>query len=156
MSRLCPWKPHVKKGNVEDRHLRKIPQYVGNPGWILLTHSETGTPLALFVDKQETVTSLPIVLDERVFSDTVIRVTQLKPNVFVACDLRYLNGTFLYATLSYADRYKKLEEVLDAFHRTDLTALLPYDEVPLDSLVHGWEQYDDMPGSMGVFLPARE
>ncbi len=90
------------------------------------------------------------------FSDTVIRVTQLKPDVFLACDLRYLNGKFVYDSLSYADRYKKLEELLDAFHHTDLTALLTYDEVPSDSLLHGWEHYDEHPGSMGVFLPARE
>lgn len=154
MRRLCPWRPHVKKGSVEDRHHLKIPQYVGNPGWILLTHSEEGKPVALFVDKHEKPVSLPIIMDERLFSDTVIRVIQLKPDVFLACDIRYLNGKFLYDTLPYADRLKKLEDLLDAFHRTDLTALLT--EAPVDSLLHGWEHYDENPGSMGVFLPAKE
>lgn len=129
---------------------------MGNLGWILLTHSEDGNPIALFVDTHDRIRSLPIILDERLFSDTVIRVIQLKPDVFLACDIRYLNGKFLYDTLSYQERSKKLEELLDAFHRTDLTALLPYDEVPVDTLVHGWEYYDENPGSMGVFLPARE
>ena len=154
MHRLCPWKPQVKKGSVEDRHHHKIPQYVGNPGWVLLTHSHEGTPLALFVDKHDKVTNIPILLDEHLFSDTVLRVIQLKPTVFIACDIRYLNGTCIYEKLSYTARRALLETLLDEFHTTDLTALLI--EPPTDSLLHGWEHYDDEPGTLGVFLPARE
>jgi len=154
MRRLCPWRPHVKKGNVEDRHRQKVPQYVGNPGWVLLTHSEDGNPLALFVDKHDKPVSLPIILDERMFSDTVLRVIQLKPDVYIACDIRYLNGTHVYEKLSYAARRALLESLLDEFHHTDLTALLM--EAPADSLLHGWEHYDEEPGTLGVFLPARE
>lgn len=91
-------------------------------------------------------------MDERLFSDTVIRVTQLKPNVFLACDLRYLNGKFVYETMNYTERYAKLTELLNLFHHPDLTALLTYDEVPADLPIRGWEHYDDRPGSMGVFL----
>ncbi len=154
MRRLCPWKPHVKKGSVEDRHLQKIPQYVGTPGWLLLTHSEDSRPVALFVDKHDKVTSLPIILDERLFSDTVIRAIQLKPDVFLACDIRYLNGTNVHEKLSYSARRALVENLLDAFHRTELTALLT--EAPVDCILHGWEHYDDQPGTLGVFLPARE
>jgi hypothetical protein len=127
---------------------------VGNPGWLLLTHNQDSNPVALFVDKHDKVTSLPIVLDERVFSDTVLRVIQLKPDVFLACDIRYLNGRCVYEKLSYTDRRALLESLLDAFHHTELTALLT--EAPVDSLLHGWEHYDDEPGTLGVFLPARE
>lgn len=154
MRRLCLWKPHVKKGNVEDRHHLKIPQYVGNPGWILLTHDEESNPVAMFVDKHEKTISLPIILDERMFSDTVLRVIQLKPNVYIACDIRYLNGICVYEKLSFAARHALLESLLDAFHHTDLTALLT--EAPVDCSLHGWEHYDDEPGTLGVFLPARE
>jgi hypothetical protein len=154
MRRQCPWKPHVKKGSVEDRHHQKIPQYVGNPGWLLLTHNEQSDPVALFVDKHEKPVSLPIILDERMFSDTLIRVIQLKPEVYIACDLRYLNGTNVYEKLNYTNRYALLENLLDAFHTTELTALLT--EAPTDSILHGWEHYDDDPGTLGVFLPARE
>jgi hypothetical protein len=154
MRRLCPWKPHVKKGNAEDRHRLKIPQYVGNPGWVILTHSEAGSPLALFMDTHDRVTPLSIFLDEHLFSDTVLRVVQLKPNVFLACDIRYLNGTCVYEKLSYVARRALLETLLDEFHSTELTALLT--DAPTDSLLHGWEHYDDEPGTLGVFLPARE
>jgi hypothetical protein len=154
MRRLCPWKPHVKKESVKDHHLLKIPQYVGNPGWILLTHNEEGHPLALFVDKHDKPISLRIVLDERLFSDTVIRVVQLKSDVYLACDIRYLNGTCVYEKLSYSARIALLESLLDAFHHTELTAIVI--EAPVDSLLHGWEHYDEEPGTLGVFLPARE
>jgi len=154
--RLCPWKPHVKKGNAEDRHRQRVPQYAGTPGWLLLSHSETGNPLALFVDKNDKPTAVPIVMDERMCSDTVIRVTQLKPNVLLACDIRYLNGINLFEKYSYAARRALLSSLLEAFHQPDLTAILTYDEVPSDALVRGWEAYDDDPGTVGVFLPAKE
>ena len=121
---------------------------------MLLTHSEDGNPLALFVDKHDKPLSLPIILDERMFSDTVLRVIQLKPDVYIASDIRYLNGSHVYEKLSYAARRALLESLLDEFHHTDLTALLM--EATADSLLHGWEHYDEEPGTLGVFLPARE
>ena len=154
MRRLCPWKPHVKKGNVEDRHRLKIPQFVGNPGWLLLTHSEDGNPIAIFVDKNDKPTQLPIILDERLFSDTVLRVIQMKPHEFMACDIRYLNGTNVYEKMNYAARRELLKSLLDAFHTTELTALMV--GPPYYALLHGFEYYDDEPGTLGVFLPARE
>ena len=88
------------------------------------------------------------------FSDTVLRVIQVKPHVFIACDIRYLNGVCVYEKLNFVARRTLLEDLLDAFHRTELTALLT--EAPVDSILHGWEHYDDEPGTLGVFLPAKE
>lgn len=153
--RLCPWKPHVKKGNVKDPRPLKVPQYVGNPGWILLTH-EDNQPVAWFVDQRDTPVPLPIVLDERLFSDTIIRVIQLKPNVFLACDIRYLNGLNVYEKLSYESRRTLLESLLCECHHPDLTALLTYSEMPEDASIRGYEHYDNEPGTMGVFLPVKE
>lgn len=134
----------------------KVPQFAGTPGWLLLTHNEEERPIALFVDKSNTPRTVPIVMDERMCSDTVLRVIQLKPDVFVACDIRWLNGLCVHEKLSYSARRALLESLLEAFHHPDLTALLSYDEVPTDALVRGWEVYDDEPGTVGVFLPAKE
>jgi hypothetical protein len=128
---------------------------VGNPGWILLTH-EDNQPVAWFVDQRDTPVPLSIVLDERLFSDTVIRVIQLKPAVFLACDIRYLNGLNLYEKLSYESRRTLLESLLYECHHPDLTALLTYAEMPDDASIRGWEYYDTEPGTMGVFLPVKE
>lgn len=110
----------------------------------------------MFADHHDVVKTLPIVMDERMFSDTVLRVIQLKPSVFLVCDIRYLNGTCVYEKLNFAARKTLVEELLDAFHHTELTALLSYDDVPVDSTLHGWEYYDNEPATVGVFLPAKE
>ena len=154
MRRLCPWKPHVKKG--KDPLPLRVPQYAGNPGWILLTHDRDGSCVAFFVDHQEKTTPVNFVIDERLFSDTVLRVTQLSPNVFLACDIRYFNGKFVYETMSYSERRALLDELLGEFHSPDLCALMTHDEVPPLTPIRGWETYDDKPGSLGVFLPAEE
>lgn len=128
---------------------------MGNPGWILLSH-EDNQPVAWFVDHRDIPVPLSIVLDERLFSDTVIRVIQLKPSVFLACDIRYLNGLNVYEKLSYESRRTLLESLLQECHHPDLTALLTYAEMPDDASIRGWEYYDIEPGTMGVFLPANE
>ena len=156
MQRLCPWKPHVKRNLVEDRHRLSLPQFMGVPGWILLSHEADGKPVAGFVDSRDHWTPLKIVMDERMCSDTVIRVVQLKPDLFVAYDLRTLNGTLLFETLSYAERRAKLRTLLDLFHSPDLVALVDVDDAPAGTLIRGTEWYDDQPGTLGVFLPAEE
>lgn len=154
MKRLVPLKPLVKAGNAEDRHLLKVPQFVGNPGWLLLTHNEHGDPVALFVDKQERIDVLYLVMDERVFSDTVLRVVKVGPMRYVVYDMPVFNGTSLFETRSYRDRQAKLQDVLDAFHFPDLVALETPDQS--DGPIRGYEQYDDTPGTLGVFCPVKE
>ena len=97
-----------------------------------------------------------MVMDERMYSDTVIRATQVSPNVFLACDVRWLNGKNLFETMSYSKRRAVLDELLGTLHVPALTALLTYEEVPVLTPVRGWETYDEIPGSLGVFLPAEE
>jgi hypothetical protein len=154
MRRETPWKPQLQKGR--DPLPLKTPQFAGSPGWILLSHNENGRPEALFVDQNEKATPLHIVLDERLFSDTVLRVTRLAADMFVVCDIRWLNGKNLFETLNYNDRRVKLFELLFMFHFPDLTALVLAEDVPENTPIRGWETYDDKPGSMGVFLPASE
>jgi hypothetical protein len=154
MKRVAPWHPQVKKG--KDPLPLSQPQFVGMPGWLLLTHSKDGKAEALFVDKNEKAHEISIVLDERLFSDTVLRVIQVSPRVFVACDIRFLNGKNLFETLSFRDRKEKLSALLEEFHQPDLVALVMPEDAPHGTLLRGHESYDDKPGSMGVFLPAME
>ncbi len=157
MRRLCPWKPHVKKGSVEDRHRLKIPQFAGSPGWLLLTHNEHGDPVALFVDKQDRIEVLYLVMDERLFSDSVLRVVRLGPWQYVVYDLAVFNGQPYTETRTYSERQTKLRELLEAFHFPDLIALrLPEDVPEWDTPVRGYEYYDDAPGTLGVFCPGTE
>lgn len=154
MRRQHPWKPHVKKG--KDPLPLRIPQFVGSPGWMVLTHESDGSPVTWFVDQHDKPTQVKIVMDERMFSDTVIRVTRLEPDVYAAVDLRTFNGVNVHDTKSYSERRALLDELLAEFHSPDLTAMLSMDEVPPLTSVRGWETYDDNPGTLGVFLPADE
>jgi hypothetical protein len=110
----------------------------------------------MFVDARDKATPVSIVMDERMCSDTVIRVTRLSSDVYVACDIRTLNGKDLIDTKSYAERRALLDTLLEEFHTPDLSVLLTYDEVPPLTSIRGWETYDDQPGTLGVFLPAEE
>jgi hypothetical protein len=95
-------------------------------------------------------------MDERMCSDTVLRVCRLAADWFVVYDILWLNGAPIGETSSYLDRHTKLGELLDAFHSPDLTALVLPAHVPTTIPIRGWETYDDTPGSLGVFLPASE
>jgi hypothetical protein len=154
MRRQHPWKFHAKKR--KDPLPLRIPQFVGSPGWMVLSHESNGSPVAWFVDQNDTPTPVKIVMDERMFSDTVMRVTRLSPDVYAAIDLRTLNGVNVHDSKSYAERHVLLDELLGEFHSPDLTALLTLDEVPPLTSVRGWETYDDQPGTPCVFLPAEE
>jgi hypothetical protein len=157
MKRLLPQKPLVKPGSVEDRHLLKVPQFVGTPGWLYLTHNEHGDPIAMFVDKQERVDLVYLVMDERMFSDTLIRVVKLGPWRYVAYDLPVLNGAHIHETRSYRQRQETLRNLLDLFHFPDLIAVELPEDLPLwDTPVRGYEHYDEAPGTLGVFCPVKE
>ena len=157
MRRLHPWKPLVKKAPLEsDRHRLRKPQFDGRPGWILLTHDNEGTAQALFVDKSEKPEPLSLVLDERVFSDTVMRVVRLSKDVFLVYDLKTLNGAHVFETQNYERRQETLRGILEMFHSPDLVALVLPEDAPAGTVLRGYEYYDDQPGSLGAFLPAEE
>lgn len=95
-------------------------------------------------------------MDERLFSDSVFRVIRLKPRLFVACDIRWLNGRNIFETKSYAQRVELLGELLDECHVPDFTALCLPEQAPHGIPIRGHEYYADTPGSIGVFLPVDE
>ena len=133
-----------------------MPQLNGTPGWILLTHNKDGQPEALFVDHQDRAEVLPIVMDTRLYSDTIFRVVRLSPRLFVVYDVRLLNGTLVFEKQHFEDRNQLVTTLLETFHSTELTALVSLDDVPDGALVRGTEYYDFKPGTVGVFLPAEE
>ena len=97
-----------------------------------------------------------MILDERVFSDTVLRVVRLPKDVFIVYDVKTLNGTHVFETLNYEQRQEKLGALLDLFHHPELSALILPEDAPAGTLLRGYEYYDDQPGTLGAFLPAVE
>jgi len=114
-------------------------------------------PVAIFVDRDQNLTVLYLVMDERMFSDTVLRAIQVAPRRFLIYDIRYLNGIDVYSTFTFEQRKTRLVELLDMFHQPDLVSLqLPEDVLPHEFSVRGYEYFDDQPGTLGVFLPVKE
>ena len=123
------------------------------PGWILLTHDVDDMPVAIFTDAKDTHTeTLPIIMDERLCCDTILRVVKLSKSIFLVYDVYALNGTLIHGRKTHAERSALIVDILDLFHGTDLTALFHVDDAPVGTLIRGYEYYDDMPGSMGIFL----
>ena len=134
-----------------------MPQYSGTPGWIYLTHAEEGNAYAYFTDsKGERPENLPLVMDERLCCDTIFRVVRLAPKIYVVYDLLVLNGTRVHEKLTFAQRQAKITELLELFHHPDLVALITIADAPVGTHVRGVEQYDGVPGSIGVYLPTVE
>lgn len=120
----------------------------------MLTHDDKSQAKAYFLQLKPI--EIPIVLDERLFSDTVLRVIQLKPSLFLVYDIPIYNGTNIGETKSYPERKKLLCELLDVFHSPDMSALVFPEDAPYGSILRGYEWYDELPGTTGVFLPAHE
>ncbi len=98
-----------------------------------------------------------MVMDERVFSDTALRVVQIGPTRFLVYDIRYLNGVNLFEKYNYAHRKQVVTEILEEFHQRDLVSLeLPEEVSEWQYPLRGYECYDDAAGTLGVFLPAKE
>jgi hypothetical protein len=126
---------------------------MGVPGWILLTHNQENKPVAFFKDSREQLTQIPMVMDERLFSDTILRVVKIGKSEYVVYDIDYLNGQSVFEKWNYQTRIIKLAEILEFFHYPDLSALMLPEDAPYGTTVRGYECYDDQPGSMGVFIP---
>ena len=134
-----------------------MPQYSGTPGWIYLTHDVNGNAHAYFTDaKGERPETLSLVMDERLCCDTIFRVVRLAPKSYIVYDVLVLNGIRIHETLTFAERQTKIAELLELFHFPDLVALMPIADAPVGTHVRGVEQYDGVPGSIGVYLPTVE
>jgi hypothetical protein len=94
---------------------------------------------------------LNIVMDERLCCDTIFRTTRLSKDVFVINDVWAINGTIIHSDSTWLQRQERIAESLRLFHQPDLTALVSLEDAPVGTLVRGYEYYDDVPGSIGVF-----
>ncbi len=125
----------------------KSPQYRGIPGWLFLTHDEDGVAHAFFEDEP-----VSVIMDERICCDTIFRTVRISKKVFVISDILVLNGEPIHGRKTYEERKVLIAELLDLFHSPDITSFVGIDDVPLGTLVRGYEHYDSLPGSTGIFL----
>lgn len=154
MKHLFPWKPLSRQGLPTSTMSSKAPQVSGVPGWILLSHDADGRAQGLFADaKGQRQEPIRIVLDERMCCDTVLRVVKLSKDIFVVADILWLNGIQVHGKMAFASRQDLIANLLDTFHVPDFAALIGVNDIPVGTIVRGYEHYDENPGTLGVFLP---
>jgi hypothetical protein len=95
-------------------------------------------------------------MDERVCCDTIFRGVRVAPKLYIVYDLFVLNGTKVHETLTFSQRQEKIAEILELFHFPDLVALVTISDAPVGTHIRGYEQYDNVPGTIGVYLPVVE
>jgi hypothetical protein len=133
----------------------KAPQASGIPGWIFLSHDSDGRAQAMFVDaKGQRQEPMQLVMDERICCDTVFRVVKLSQRIFVVADILWMNGAQIHGKIPFAQREALIGELLETFHVPDFVALISSKDLPMGTLLRGYEYYDENPGTIGVFLPA--
>lgn len=108
------------------------------------------------MDRQDRVTPLPIVIDERMCSDTILCANRISANVYAISDIQVLNGKNVFMSNFFEDRQQTVADLLEAFHKPDLTALITVDDVPETTPLRGHEWYDGLPGTYGIFVPVEE
>ena len=125
-----------------------------------MTHDKEGHAHSYFTDtKGERAEKLALVMDERLCCDTIFRVVRLSPKAYVVYDLLVLNGRRIHEELSFSQRQQKIADMLELFHQPDLVALTTIADAPVGCHIRGYEQYDDVPGTIGIYvehLPATE
>lgn len=128
--------------------LLRMRQTFGTPGWLSLQPG----PEVKWISRDGPAETISMVVDERMCCGTLLRVERLSPTRFVAADLLYLNGRYVWASHSFEQRSRWLRDLLEEFHTGELAQLVhkeDLEEVP----VKGWEYYTACLGVAGFYEP---
>lgn len=121
-------------------------QSFGAPGWLALSPG----PRVEWIPREGPRQEISAVIDERMCCSTLLRAERLSPTRFLVADMLYLNGRYVWATHSFAQRSKWVRDLLAEFHTMELAELWHKDDVePMP--VRGWEHYTDSPGMAGCY-----
>jgi hypothetical protein len=130
----------------------KVAQGFGVPGWLCLTRDSSSQPVAYWVQRNRSVQILRIVLDDRCFEDTILRVEYTPTHVFIA-DVWMWNGSPTFKTTTFAWRQAFLEEVFPLVYTScpgfESRAFALRNHV--GASVRGYEYYTNGKGSTGKF-----
>lgn len=133
----------------------KVPQGSGIPGWLCLTRDPTNsTPLALWVPRR--VDPKPqvfrVVMDERCFEDSILRVEYTSTHLYVA-DVWMWNGIKIFNRTTFAWRQNYLKEMISLMYTSCPGFESRAVELRSDTMsdIRGYEYYTDRIGETGLF-----
>jgi hypothetical protein len=132
----------------------KVAQGTGVPGWLCLTRDNASNPTAYWVQRNGVVQILRIVMDERCFEDSILRVEYTPTHVFIA-DVWLWNGIPLFHKRNFAWRQDFLRSIFPLVY----TSCPEFESRAFElrnhtSNIRGYEYYSNNPGSLGKFSVA--
>jgi hypothetical protein len=153
---LYGWTPNYRqvfKKPVLPEFNIKVPQFIGEQGWIILVYDEI--PKAFWIGKH--IKELTIALDERLFGDTILRAEKIsgEEHKYVISDIFIYASTNIFRLTTFQERFGWLSKILKNFYNPikGLTELYLKDsKFP----IKGYEYYDSNKGSKGIFAEEKE
>ena len=156
---LYDWDPSARMTRQANKPIRgsaaKVPQGSGIPGWLCLTRDPaTSAPVALWVPRR--VDPKPqvfrIVMDQRCFEDSILRVEYTSTHLYVA-DVWMWNGIKMFNRTSFAWRQTYLRDMLPVMYTPcpgfESRAVELRSEAMAD--IRGYEYYTERIGETGLF-----
>jgi len=152
--RLYKWASDLKmtkRGLPRDDQTIRVPQTTGQSGWLILTR--TPQPQAYWmIRSQLSQESVPFVIDDRCFDDTIFRVEKHKTTLYLA-DVFCWQGTPVWKTMSFTERQHILREFLEICYtpcsQFEWKALKLRSDCP--GPYKGFECFSDAAGDVGTF-----
>ena len=141
----------TKKGSPRDDQTIRVPQTTGQSGWLLLQRNPE--PQAHWIVRSQlSHESVPFVIDERCFDDTIFRVEKHKDVLYLA-DVFCWQGTPVWTTLTFLERQEILKEFLAICYTP--CRLFEWKQLKLRSdcpgPYKGLECFSNEPGDVGTF-----
>jgi hypothetical protein len=88
----------------------RVPQTIGNLGWIVFTYEE-GTPVCYWMNTHE-CKKVNCIVDERICGDTFLRVERINDFEFIVADIWMYNSNCVFACSTFSQRYEWLQKWL--------------------------------------------
>lgn len=152
--RLYKWESSARmtrRAVPTDDHTLQVGQTTGEQGWLALLR--TPEPATLCVTKAHMDgESLPYVLDERCFDDTIFRIEKTADTIYLA-DIWLWQGRPIHKLESFSTRQKRIHDFLSLCY----TSCPPFEKYALKARssavgpFKGFEYYCDVKGEIGLF-----
>lgn len=132
--------------------MTSAPQGNGIPGWLYLTRNPK--PIAYWIQRVDNPTPVPVrlVLDERCFEETILRVEKTPTHLYIA-DIWMWNGIPIFCNTSFDERQTFLKSVYEELY-TSCPEFETYAIQLRSNLkeIRGRELYTNDPGARGIFV----
>lgn len=129
----------------------RVPQTIGNLGWIVLTY-ENSIPVCYWINTHE-CKKLVCFADERVFGDTILRAEKINDKEYIISDIWLYNSNCVYACSTFSQRYTWLEKFLKIFFQENELGVKFIHKSKIEKYsIRGYEEHPEEIGKHGYFV----